>query len=149
MFCLLYGPRPTLLVHIPYARQYNLWFVHLKPANWRSKTIFQGGFCKKFYLYVWLLFKSGLWWREYGICTIFKWCGRQIRGPLRKPITVLGAILINLFFFLNNFTNTCTMFWTHQQRKAKHTSLHNEHWLLNNHSKQYIVQCVHLGQYTY
>ena len=47
-------------VNAQYARHYNPRFVYFLPTFWRSKTFFQGGFFRKFCLYVWLVFKSGL-----------------------------------------------------------------------------------------
>ena len=46
-------------VQLPYARHYNPRFVYFLPTFWRPKTFFQGGFFRKFCLYVWLVFKSG------------------------------------------------------------------------------------------
>ena len=46
--------------YLPYVRHYNPWFVYFLPTLWRSKTLFHGGFFRKFFLDVWLVFKSGL-----------------------------------------------------------------------------------------
>ena len=46
----------TTDVCITYALHYNLGFV---PTFWRPKTFLQGGFSRKFCLYVWLVFMRG------------------------------------------------------------------------------------------
>ena len=51
------------LEYIPYARHYNPRFVYFLPTFWKSKTFFQGGFFRKLYPYVWLVFKSGFYSR--------------------------------------------------------------------------------------
>ena len=50
----------------PYTSLYNPRFVYFLPTFWSPKTFFQGAFFLKFWSYVRLVFKSGLWWRPYG-----------------------------------------------------------------------------------
>ena len=55
----------VLLFHIPYARHYNPRFVYLLPTFWSSFK-----YCD-LWLYVWLVLKSRLYWRAYGICFLY------------------------------------------------------------------------------
>ena len=57
---LIWLSNPNILVNLPYARHYKPRFVYSLPTVWRPKMFFQGGFVRKFYLYAWLVFKSGL-----------------------------------------------------------------------------------------
>ena len=57
----------SIIIEVPYALHYNPWFVYFLSTLRRPFLCFQGGFLRKFCPYVWLIFKSGLWWRACGI----------------------------------------------------------------------------------
>ena len=63
----------TFSYYIPYARHYNPRFVYFLPNIWSPKTFFQWGFFRKSCPYVWIVFKSGIWWRAYGIYIWYLW----------------------------------------------------------------------------
>ena len=58
----------NLIFSLPYARHYNprfVYFLHtFGSPNW---NVFQWAFFIKFWSYLWLVFKSGLQWRAYGM----------------------------------------------------------------------------------
>ena len=49
--------------HLPYMRYYKPQLVYFLPHFQRPFLCFKGGFFRKFCPYVWLVFKSRLWWR--------------------------------------------------------------------------------------
>ena len=87
--------------YIPCARHYNPRFVYFLPTFWSPKTFFQGAFSLKFWPYVWLVFKSGLWWRAYGITIIV------ILTTYSETDTVFPHIV----------AAATILFWTHLVRK--------------------------------
>ena len=54
-------------IHLLYACHYKPRPVHFSLHFWRPNPCFQRGFFRKFCPYVWIVFKSGLWWCTYDI----------------------------------------------------------------------------------
>ena len=79
---------PKHLTYVPYLHHYNPRFIYFLPTFWGPKTFFQGASFLKLWPYVWLVFKTGLWW-----CTYGKWFW-NIQTTLYVGVSTWGTIHI-------------------------------------------------------